>query len=68
VNGRNAVSWEERFALDLWYVDHWSLGLDFRIMGLTVKKVLCREGITAEGHATMPPFTGTPPSSHDPRS
>lgn len=59
VNGRNAVSWEEKFKLDVWYVDHVNLGLDARIMVLTLWKVLRREGITASGHATMPPFTGS---------
>jgi lipopolysaccharide/colanic/teichoic acid biosynthesis glycosyltransferase len=59
VNGRNAVSWEERFKLDVWYVDHCSLWLDLRILWLTVRKVLVQEGIHAEGEATMPRFTGT---------
>ena len=58
VNGRNAVSWEERFRLDVWYVDHRSLWLDLRILWLTVRKVLVREGISAQGEATMPRFTG----------
>lgn len=58
VNGRNAVSWEERFKLDVWYVDHRSLWLDLRILWLTVRKVIVREGISAQGEATMPPFTG----------
>jgi lipopolysaccharide/colanic/teichoic acid biosynthesis glycosyltransferase len=56
VNGRNALSWEEKFRLDVWYVDHWTLGLDVKILGLTLLKVLKREGIAAEGHATMPAF------------
>jgi sugar transferase EpsL len=56
VQGRNAVSWERRLALDVWYVDNWSLGLDLKILLLTVVKVLRREGISAEGHATMPRF------------
>jgi lipopolysaccharide/colanic/teichoic acid biosynthesis glycosyltransferase len=59
VNGRNALSWEEKFALDVWYVDHWSIGLDLKILGLTALKVLRREGISAQAHATMPPFTGS---------
>ncbi len=59
VNGRNAVSWEERFSLDVWYIDHRSLWLDLRILWLTVRKVLVREGISAEGEATMTRFTGT---------
>ena len=60
VNGRNAIGWEERFALDVWYVDHWSLVLDLRILLLTLWRVLRREGIAAEGSATMPEFTGSP--------
>ncbi len=58
VNGRNALSWEEKFALDVWYVDHRSLALDLKILLLTVRKVFVREGISAEGEATMPVFTG----------
>lgn len=61
VNGRNAVSWEERFKLDVWYVDHRSLWLDLRILWLTVRKVIVREGISAQGDATMPRFTGGKP-------
>ncbi len=59
VNGRNAISWEEKFALDVWYVDHRSLWLDVRILLMTVKKVLVRDGISAAGEATMPRFTGS---------
>lgn len=59
VNGRNALSWEEKFALDVWYVDHQSLWLDLKILGLTLAKVFAREGIAAEGEATMPAFTGS---------
>ena len=59
VKGRNALTWEEKLALDVWYVDHWSLWLDVRILALTVAKVLRREGVSADGHATMPPFTGS---------
>jgi lipopolysaccharide/colanic/teichoic acid biosynthesis glycosyltransferase len=58
VNGRNALSWEERFALDVWYVDHHSFWLDLRILARTVGQVLAREGISAQGEATMPKFTG----------
>lgn len=58
VNGRNALSWEEKFALDVWYVDHRSLALDLKILLLTVRKVLARDGISAQGEATMTPFTG----------
>ena len=59
VNGRNAISWEDKFRLDVYYVDHQSLWLDIKILWLTVKKVLVRDGISAEGEATMPKFTGT---------
>lgn len=58
VNGRNAISWEEKFALDVWYVKHQSLWLDLKILGMTVKKILIRDGINAAGDATMPKFTG----------
>ncbi len=58
VNGRNALSWEERFKLDIWYVDHRSLWLDLHILWLTVRKVIVREGISAQGDATMPRFSG----------
>ena len=57
VNGRNALSWEEKFNLDVWYVDNRSLWLDIKILWLTVRKVLLREGISAAGEATMPKFT-----------
>ncbi|SEI87721.1 Sugar transferase involved in LPS biosynthesis (colanic, teichoic acid) [Azotobacter beijerinckii] len=59
VNGRNALSWEEKFRLDVWYVDHRSLRLDLHILLLTLKRVLAREGINAEGEATMARFTGS---------
>ncbi len=59
VNGRNNISWEDRFELDVWYVDHHSFWLDIRILLMTVKKVLLRDGISAEGQATMSKFTGT---------
>jgi sugar transferase EpsL len=59
VNGRNALSWEKRFQLDVWYVDNWSFWLDFRILILTIVKMFKSEGITAEGHATMPEFIGS---------
>jgi lipopolysaccharide/colanic/teichoic acid biosynthesis glycosyltransferase len=58
VNGRNAISWADKFALDVWYVDHRSLWLDVRILLLTVYKVLVRDGISAVGEATMPRFEG----------
>ena len=59
INGRNALSWEEKFRLDVWYVDNRSLWLDIKILFLTVKKVLVRDGISADGEATMPKFTGS---------
>lgn len=59
VNGRNALSWEEKFKLDVWYVDNRSFWLDLKILCLTVKKVIVREGISAAGEATMPKFTGS---------
>lgn len=58
VNGRNAVDWKERFALDVWYVDHRTLWLDLKILWLTVRTVLKREGISARGEATMSKFRG----------
>lgn len=58
VNGRNALSWEDKFKLDVWYVDHQSLWLDIKILAMTLKKVIVREGISAEGEATMSQFTG----------
>jgi lipopolysaccharide/colanic/teichoic acid biosynthesis glycosyltransferase len=59
VNGRNAISWEDKFALDVWYVDNQSLWLDIKILWYTVKKVLNRDGISATGEATMSKFTGS---------
>jgi len=59
VNGRNALNWEEKFDLDIWYIDHWSLILDLKILGLTLIKVLKREGISQEGRATMDKFRGS---------
>jgi len=58
VNGRNAITWEEKFRLDVWYVDHWSLWLDVRILLLTLWKVLKREGISQPGQATAEEFMG----------
>ena len=58
VNGRNAISWEKKFELDVWYVDHQSFVLDLKILLLTVKKVFIREGISQEGQATMEEFRG----------
>ena len=59
MNGRNAISWEEKFMLDVWYVDNWTLALDLRIVLMTVLKVVQREGIAAKGEATMPEFMGS---------
>ena len=58
VNGRNAISWEEKFKLDTWYVENQSVWLDFKIMLKTVKKVLAKDDINAENDATMPKFNG----------
>lgn len=58
VNGRNTLSWEDKFALDVWYVDNHSFALDLRILWLTLRKVVVRHGVSAEGEATMSPFTG----------
>ncbi len=59
VNGRNAISWPDKFALDVWYVDNQSLWLDIKILWMTVRKVFLRDGISAAGEATMPKFTGS---------
>lgn len=59
VNGRNAIAWEEKLALDVWYVDHCSLWLDIHILFMTFWKTVRREGISADSHATMPEFMGT---------
>lgn len=58
VNGRNALSWDRKFELDVWYVDHWSIGLDAKILWKTIREVFERKGISLDGHATMPEFTG----------
>jgi lipopolysaccharide/colanic/teichoic acid biosynthesis glycosyltransferase len=58
INGRNALSWDEKFKLDIWYVDNRSFWLDLKIIFLTIKKVLVRDGISADGEATMAKFTG----------
>ena len=65
VNGRNTLSWDEKFELDVWYVDHRSLRLDLRILAGTVSKVLRREGISAGDHATMPEFEGHELEGHE---
>jgi len=59
VNGRNAISWDKKFELDVWYVDNQSIWLDVKILWLTVKKVIVRDGITAQDDATMPTFRGS---------
>jgi lipopolysaccharide/colanic/teichoic acid biosynthesis glycosyltransferase len=61
VNGRNSLSWEEKFALDVWYVDNRSFWLDIKILFMTFKKVLLREGISGGGEVTMSKFTGSKP-------
>jgi len=69
VCGRNALSWDDRLALDVWYVDHWSVALDLRIMARTLPAVASRRGIAAPGSATMPEFRGAaesrPPSTRE---
>ncbi len=62
VNGRNAVAWEDRFEMDVWYVENWSFTLDLKILLMTVLTVFKRSGVSAEGHVTMPEFMG----SHQP--
>ena len=59
INGRNALTWEDKFRLDVWYVDHWSLWLDIKILALTLWKVIRREGISQPGHATAEEFMGS---------
>jgi sugar transferase EpsL len=67
VNGRNAISWEEKFRLDVWYVDHHTLWLDLKILALTLLQVFRRQDISAANHATMPEFTGPlPPERRHP--
>jgi sugar transferase EpsL len=68
VKGRNALSWEKKFQLDVWYIDNMSLWLDLKILIMTLMMVFKREGINAEGHETMPKFMGTknPENSHQP--
>ena len=63
VNGRNALTWEEKFALDVWYVEHVSPGLDLKILVMTLGKLIAREGIQEPGHATAQRFTGSSPRS-----
>nr|WP_318010070.1 sugar transferase [Vibrio campbellii] len=58
VNGRNAITWDEKFKLDVWYIDNRTFWLDVKILLLTIKKVVIKEGISAQGEVTMPPFEG----------
>jgi lipopolysaccharide/colanic/teichoic acid biosynthesis glycosyltransferase len=66
IHGRNALTWEEKFRLDVWYVDHWSLALDIRILLTTLAKVVRREGISQPGHATAAEFMGSHPGEAQP--
>jgi sugar transferase EpsL len=68
VNGRNAIDWERRLSMDVWYVDHWNLGLDFQILLMTLAKLVQREGISQAGHATMPEFMGSGAAEPQPRT
>jgi sugar transferase EpsL len=61
VNGRNSISWDDKFKLDVWYIDNWSFWLDIKIVIMTVVRVLRQDGISADGEATMPIFVGKPP-------
>lgn len=65
VNGRNAINWDEKFALDIWYVDNISFWLDIKILFLTIKKVIIKDGIAADNHVTMPIFRGNERSTKD---
>jgi len=60
IHGRNAITWQEKFNLDVWYVDNWSVGLDIKIIWMSIFKVIRREGISQPGQATAEPFTGNP--------
>jgi sugar transferase EpsL len=68
INGRNNITWQEKFTLDVWYVDHWSLWLDIKILGITIVKVLRREGISQPGQTTAEFFKGNPPKSNQANS
>lgn len=65
INGRNAICWEEKFKLDVWYVDNWSFWLDMKILLMTAIRVAASSGISNPGHATMPDFEGTKPEKRD---
>jgi lipopolysaccharide/colanic/teichoic acid biosynthesis glycosyltransferase len=66
INGRNAITWEDKFRYDIWYVDHWSFWLDIRIMSETIWKVLIREGINQPGHISAGEFMGTDENRQNP--
>ena len=66
MNGRNALTWEEKFELDVWYVDNWSLWLDIKILFLTLINVVKREAISASSYTTMPEFMGSPKEGVEP--
>lgn len=63
INGRNAITWEEKFSYDVWYVDHWTFGLDMKIIAQTIWKVILREGINEPGHISAVEFMGTKQSN-----
>jgi sugar transferase EpsL len=63
--GRNALDWEQKFALDVWYVDNWSLWVDSKLLVLSMRTALTGRGVSAAGHATMPPFEGAPEREGD---
>lgn len=65
IHGRNAISWQEKFNLDVWYVDNWSVWLDLKTIALSIFKVLSREGISQPGQATAEPFMGNPTETND---
>lgn len=68
INGRNALNWDEKLALDVWYVDHHNLWVDIKILALTVVKVVFREGISSDDHVTMPEFWGPSDKRSEPRA
>jgi len=68
INGRNALSWDDRFSLDVWYVDNWSFWLDIKILLLTFWKVITREGISQPGNATSQEFKGSQETSQEEKS
>jgi lipopolysaccharide/colanic/teichoic acid biosynthesis glycosyltransferase len=59
IHGRNTLTWEQKFAYDLWYVDHWTLGLDVKVLCITVLRIVSGKGVSQAGHVTNPRFTGT---------